>query len=155
MPGSLYSRYGVHELEALARRESVLSGDIDFARLPRLVGLLESDRGSVRASLRFRQHGEGWPIIVLEYDTTVRLECQRCLEPVEYRLGERIEFAVLESASLELRLPKEYEPLVLEDERLRPATLVEDEIIVSLPLVPRHEPPHVCAHRIGRADGAP
>ncbi|HEX5418955.1 MAG TPA: YceD family protein [Gammaproteobacteria bacterium] len=142
MPESLYRWYGARELEAMARRESALSGEIDIARLPRLASLLQSQRGSVSASLRFRQDERGRTtvaVIDLEYDTRVELVCQRCLEAVEYRLEDRVQLAVLENASLEQYLPKEYEPLVLEGERLMPATLVEDEIIISLPLVPRHE----------------
>jgi uncharacterized protein len=123
----------------MARRESALSGEMDIARLPRLASLLSSDRGRVSARLRFRQDERGWPVIDLEWHTRLELVCQRCLEAVEYRLNDRVQLAVLESASLEQYLPKEYEPLVLEGERLRPATLVEDELIISLPLVPRHE----------------
>jgi uncharacterized protein len=145
MPGSLYSRYGARDVEAMARRESVVSGEIGLEKLTRLAGLLDSDHGSVKARLHFRQHGGGWPIIELEYDTSVRLVCQRCLEPVDYRIKDRVDLAVLESAALEQHLPEGYEPLLLEDGRLMPATLIEDEIIIALPLVPRHEPAEACA----------
>ncbi len=139
MPGSLYSRYGARDLAAMAERGTVLEGEIPLEKLPRLAPLLESARGSVRAAFRFRQDERGWPIIALEYDAGVRLVCQRCLASVDYELEDRVEFAVLESSAMAQHLPDEYEPLVLEDERLSPATLVEDELIISLPLVPRHE----------------
>lgn len=152
MPGSLYSWYGAGELETLARRGGVLSGEIDLGKLTRLAQLLASDRGSVKASLRFRQASGGWPIIELEYDTAVQLTCQRCLEPVGYRIEGRVEFAVLDSPSMEEHLPKECEPLVLEDERLMPAMLIEDELIISLPLVPRHEDVAACGSSVREAD---
>jgi uncharacterized metal-binding protein YceD (DUF177 family) len=34
--------------------------------------------------------------------------------------------------------PAEYEPFELEGGRLRPAQLIEDELIVAIPLVPKH-----------------
>jgi uncharacterized protein len=63
---------------------------------------------------------------------------------VDYRLEDRVEFAVLESLSEEELLPEGLEPLVLEGGRFRPATLIEDELIIALPLVPRHEPVEAC-----------
>ncbi|HEU4619140.1 MAG TPA: YceD family protein [Gammaproteobacteria bacterium] len=143
MPGSLYRWYGARELEALAKRGGTLQGELDLERLPRLAELLNSDRGSVKAALRFRQQG-GWLIIALEHAAVLELTCQRCLEPVAYRLEDTVELAVLESPSQEQRRPEGLEPLVLEDERFRPATLVEDELIIALPFVPRHESIEAC-----------
>jgi uncharacterized protein len=61
------------------------------------------------------------------------------LAPVEHHVKDKVEMALLESASLEQRLPEQYEPVVLEEDRLMPAMLIEDELIISLPIVPRHE----------------
>jgi uncharacterized protein len=144
MPGSLYSSYGVRELEAFAKHGTVLRGEIALKRLSRLLELLGSDRGSVRASLRFRQQSGGWLIIALEQDAVVDLTCQRCLELVEHRIEDRVEFAVLESPAEEERLPEGLEPLILEGGLIRPATLIEDELIIALPLVPRHESVEAC-----------
>lgn len=127
----------------MAKRESVLSGSIELPRLERLVGVLESRTGSVDARLRFRQSGGDWTIcsiIDVEYDTTVQLSCQRCLGPVDYRVEGGAHLAVLEDASLAQHLAEGFEPLVLEDERLVPLTLIEDEVLLALPLVPRHDP---------------
>lgn len=144
MPSSLYSWYGAAELGAFGERRSVLGGEIELNRLNRLAEMLSSDTGTVATEVRFRQDPGGWLIIQIEYDTTVQMLCQRCLEPLGYHVKDRVEMAVLESASLEKHLPEQYEPLVLEDERLMPAMLIEDELIISLPIVPRHERPEEC-----------
>jgi uncharacterized protein len=144
MPASLFSWYGLRELGALGARGSILSGDIELNRFNRLAGLLHSDAGSVRTTLRFRQERGGWLIIDVEYDTTVQLVCQRCLEPVDYHVSDHVEMALLETPSLEPHVPEGYEPLVLDEERLMPAMLIEDELIISLPIVPRHSRPEGC-----------
>ncbi|HEX7081934.1 MAG TPA: YceD family protein [Gammaproteobacteria bacterium] len=144
MPASLYSWYGARELGALGERGGVVGGEIELNRFNRLTELLQSDKGTVKATLRFRQDPGGWLIIDVEYETTVQLLCQRCLEPLEYPLRDRVEMVLLESASLEKHVPDRYEPLVLDDERLMPAILIEDELIISLPIVPRHERPEDC-----------
>jgi uncharacterized protein len=144
MPASLFSWYGPRELGALGERESVMSGEIALNRFNRLAGLLHSDAGTVTATLRFRQAMGGWLIIGVEYDTTVQLLCQRCLEPLDFHVRDHVEMALLEAPSLEPHVPQGYEPLVLDEDRLMPAMLVEDELIISLPIVPRHAGPEGC-----------
>lgn len=144
MPLPLFSWYGSRELGALGARESVLSGEIELNRFNRLAAMLHSDAGSVTTTLRFRQESGGWLIIDMEYDATVQLVCQRCLEPLDYRVRDHVEMALLESPSLEPHVPQGYEPLVLDEDRLMPAMLIEDELIISLPIVPRHDRPEGC-----------
>src|SRR5690606_21383843 len=101
MPASLFSWYGPRELDAMGKRGSVMRGEIELNRFNRLAGLLHSDTGSVTTTLRFRRERGGWLILDMEYDTTVQLVCQRCLEPVDYHVADRVEMALLESPSLE------------------------------------------------------
>lgn len=144
MPASLFSWYGARELQSLGERRSVLRGVIELKRFNRLKDALESDSGTVRAELRFRRDPEGWLVVELDYETTVQLKCQRCLAPIEYRIGDKVEVALLESEALEKHVPDRYEPLVMDEDRLMPAMLIEDELIISLPIVPRHERPEEC-----------
>lgn len=144
MPATLFSWYGPRELNALGERGGVLSGEIELNRFNRLAGLLHSDAGSVSATVRFRREGGGWLIIDMEYETTVQLVCQRCLEPLDHHLKDRVQLALLETPSLESHVPEAYEPLVLDEDRLMPAMLLEDELIISLPIVPRHARPEGC-----------
>jgi DUF177 domain-containing protein len=135
MSGSLHAWYSVHDLESLAARRGALSGEIELAKLPRLAALLHSAAGSVRASLRPSQRGEGGLVVTLEYEATVELICQRCLEPFHYAIAERVDFVPTESSGA---VPAGCEPLELEEGRLKPASVIEDELIVSVPLVPKH-----------------
>jgi len=80
MSGSLHAWYSLRDLESLADRGVTLSGELDIGRLTRLRGLLHSDSGSVRATLRFRQRGDGWLASEVEFRADVELVCQRCLE---------------------------------------------------------------------------
>jgi uncharacterized protein len=137
MSGSLHTWYSLRDLEALGARAAVLSGELPLARFARLVDLLHSDRGSVRATLSFRQRG-GWLGLSLTYETVVELTCQRCLEPLEQPLSATVEIALVEADAMGPHVPKGIEPVVAEGGRLNPAQLIEDELIVALPLVPKH-----------------
>ncbi len=138
MSGSLHAWYGLHDLESLGSRQAVLQGEIEQRRLPRLAESLHAADGSVRASLTFRQRADGVLIAELEYETTVQLLCQRCLEPFEQPLAGRVALALLEPAAAGSSVQPGYEPVELDDGRLQPSSLIEDELLISLPLVPKH-----------------
>lgn len=139
MSGSLHAWYGLRDLAALAGREAALSGRLDLSKLTRLVSLLRSDDGTVDATLRFRQRRDGWLAIELEYRGVVELTCQRCLEPLHHEIGERVELVVADEGAMPANAPPGFEPYELTRGRLNPGELVEDEVIVGLPLVPKHE----------------
>ena len=138
MSGSLHAWYSLRDLESLANRGVTLSGELEIGQLTRLRGLLHSDSGSVRATLRFRQRGDGWLASEVEYRADVELVCQRCLEPFRQELEENVNVVIADSDSLPTTVPTGFEPFELEDGRLQPVQLIEDEVIVAIPLVPKH-----------------
>ena len=138
MSGSLHAWYSLRDLESLADRGVTLSGELDIGRLTRLRGLLHSDSGSVKATLRFRQRGDGWLASEVEYRADVELICQRCLEPFRQALEDKVNVVIADSDSLPTTVPTGFEPFELEDGRLQPVQLIEDEVIVAIPLVPKH-----------------
>jgi uncharacterized protein len=153
MSNALHSWYSLRDLAALGERAAILRGEIRLRRLPRLSGLLSTDEGSVRASLSFRQRG-GWVTFELEYETTLELTCQRCLAPVRHCVSEKVNMIVMEESAMERHAPEGYEPLALDGDRIKPAELIEDELIVSLPLVPRHARTEECGGSSLEDDGA-
>jgi uncharacterized protein len=138
MSGSLRAWYSLRDLEELGGRQAKLEGELEVADLPRLAALLHSTAGSVRASLHFRQRGAGPVAATLALDATVDLVCQRCLEPFAQSIVERIELMLIEPGATAASMPDGYEPIELDDGRLLPARLIEDELIVSIPFVPKH-----------------
>lgn len=122
-----------------ARSGESLAGEFALADLARLGDILLSDQGAVTYRL---QGGvvAGRPVLDLVIDTAVRLLCQRCLEP--YRQVLRIERVIpVARDEAQLELWERDDPLLdalLADPGLGVLTLVEDEILLSLPVAPRH-----------------
>lgn len=150
MSGSLRAWYSLRDLEALGGRQGELDGELGLDGLPRLAGLLHSTAGSVRASLHFRQRGVGAVAATLELDATVELTCQRCLEPFEQPIKEHLELMLVEPGASSVSIPEGYEPVELDNGRLMPARLIEDELIVSIPLVPKHARIEDCGSLAGK-----
>lgn len=143
------------DLDRLAERNAELSGEIQLTKLARLRGMLREDDGSVQAVLTFRRRPDGWRVVGLRYGAVLQLTCQRCLEPMAYVADGHVELLILEDSSLESQAPASLEPIALDGDRFSPAQLIEDELIVSMPLVPRHTDAAQCgaiADRIERED---
>jgi uncharacterized protein len=139
MSGSLHAWYSLRDLESLANRGVTLGGELTIGKLARLKSLLHSDVGSVSATLRFRQRNDGWLATELGLKATVELVCQRCLEPFRHELAETANVVLADAASVPAVVPAGFEPFELAGGRLQPAELVEEELIVAIPLVPKHE----------------
>ena len=138
MPLSLYAWYSLNALESLGRRQALIAGEIEFERLTRFCELLHSEHGSVRVGFRFDQQAAGYTTVRLEYDASFELQCQRCLEPMEERVSRGASFVIVGGDSIPAGVPEDHEPVELSGDRFQPVGFVEDELIMSLPLIPRH-----------------
>lgn len=133
------------DLEALTARESVVAGAIALADMPRLRAALVSDQGEAAVELRFgRDEARRW-VIRGHVEAQLWLNCQRCLQDYPQPLCNEFQLAVVGSESEAERLPDELDPLLLEEnQRLRTRDLVEDELILALPVVARHPQGQPC-----------
>jgi uncharacterized protein len=146
------------DVAAFAAAEGVLAGAWTAERLPRLVAAtLAPPEGQPRAAIDWRVVGARRvllgagvrPALQVEASTEVALECQRCLQPMRLALEaeRRIYFVEGEDAAAALDAENEDDVLALTP-TLDLQALVEDELLLALPLVPRHE---VCPEPLPRA----
>ena len=112
-------------------------GRIPLASMPRLRDSLLQPDGDVRYGVVFGTDALKVPFVELRIEAVLPLQCQsslrRFLLPVqtEQRLG------LIRDEADEAALPPEYEALLVPaDGMVRPAELVEDELILALPVVP-------------------
>lgn len=75
----------------------------------------------------------------------IELVCQRCLSPLALRLTVPVSLGLIRSEAEAARLPDGYDPLPLADDGARAADVVEDELLLALPQIPRHEDVRDCA----------
>jgi uncharacterized protein len=144
MSGSLHTWYSLPDLDGFAERQVELTGEVELKRLSRLRDMLHADDGSVRVGVRFGPSRRGWVPMRVEYEATVRLICQRCLDPMDFEVAVVAKLGLIDNAAAESLLPEDYEAVLLEEDRFNPAQLLEDELLMALPLVPRHEKLEEC-----------
>jgi uncharacterized protein len=125
----------------LAGRAATLERRLQLAQLPRLVEAGALDGTDVRARLEFGTF-DGRTTIAVRIEGDVYLACQRCLKPCACAVDETASLAVV--ASDEDDVPGGYEPLLGDAERLSLAEVVEEQVLLGLPLVPMHETAAQC-----------
>ncbi|MGK0673346.1 MAG: YceD family protein [Halothiobacillaceae bacterium] len=134
------------DIRALACQGITLEGEVHATKLPRLQGTVLRD-ASIRFSLSFGKNDEGRAVVTGRVQGTVELVCQRCLDAVAIELDVAVGLGGVDSEEEAKRLPPELDPLILGEEWVCLADLIEDEILLALPVVPMHPHPCVPAYR--------
>ncbi len=118
----------------------IFSARIDVAMLPRLAEAVLEPVGEVDLELMFDRDDQGQARVHGVIRAHLTLECQRCLGPMSYTLDTQLNLALVAGAEEAERLPDSYDPLLVEEPRIRLLDIVEDELLLSLPQVSRHAP---------------
>ena len=135
-PGAASSAGHIDGLQ-FARSGSVREGTLETGQLPRLAELHVTVR---RAGFRLSGaiNGNGKPVLNLRASAEGSMPCQRCLGQVDLVLAVDAEL-VLSRSLEEIETADDEVDRVLADRTMDVARLVEDELILELPMVPRHE----------------
>ena len=141
------------DVEAFAKEGASLDGRWSLAQLDRLAesALAEPDSDveatsgrevswQVRGELRALRGGDSQLWLHLNAHTELPLECQRCLKPVVTGVDTERSFLFVrgEDAAAQLDADSEDDVLAL-TRALDLRELIEDELLLALPLVPRHD----------------
>ncbi len=137
-----------------ARAEQSVVDSIPVASLKRLEDVLFDAEGAVSYEVRGGRSARNRPQLELRITGRLHLQCQRCLGLLNYAVDvTNILLLVAYGAQADDEVDDPEAPDVIEaNPQLDVAGLIEDEVLLSLPLAPRH-PEGACASRIGRAVG--
>lgn len=122
----------------LARQQQTLQGSCTIDIHDRLANLGVHSCDAIQYTLNFSRE-ETWVVVRGSIEATVVMRCQRCLQPVTLSLSVSPVLAMLDDEAKIETLPERYEPwLLTEDSMLSPLAMIEEELILALPLVPKH-----------------
>ncbi|MBA3731583.1 MAG: DUF177 domain-containing protein [Gammaproteobacteria bacterium] len=134
----------------LAEQQARLRDTLPLARLKRLGRLLmtsdglTASSGTVYVSLSFGHNAGGLTVVAGEIRTRLEMECQRCLRPYMQSIDRRFELVLARGEVEAERLLSEYEVLELGDTDIFSQDLIEDELLLSMPLIPAHADAALC-----------
>lgn len=113
-------------------------GRLQLAALPRLAGALASPEGQVTYRIDCDRDDERRARIQGSADATLVVTCQRCMGPMHLPVHVDFLLAVVTGEDEAAQLPDAYDPLLLEDGQLDLASVIEDELLLALPVAPLH-----------------
>lgn len=137
------------DVEGFARAAGTLDGELQALTLGRLAEMAADDapasgwpavRWQARGEQRAVRGGEPQVWLHLQAQAEVSLCCQRCLQPVRLPLELEREYRFVRDEELAASEDVDAEEDVLSlGGRFDLIELIEDELLMALPLVPRHE----------------
>jgi uncharacterized protein len=119
-------------------RNACFEGVWPVSAFTRLAEVVYKDQGEIKARLKFGTRA-GTNCLDGHVQAELVLRCERCLEPMKQQIESDFRFGLITSEDEADSLPKEFEPLLASNYELSLLELVEDEILLSLPIVARHD----------------
>ncbi len=115
-----------------------IEGFYPMSKLDRLSEASLGKEGYITAKLEFTD-SVGFASLKGKVSAKLLVECQRCLEPVETELTGSFKFALVNSEEDFELLPEEFEPHLIVGEEQSLIELIEDELLLCLPMVTIHD----------------
>lgn len=116
-----------------ARR--VFEGRLAIHSMPRLCEALANGGGDVGYRMEFGTDAFGTAYLRLELEAGLSLVCQRTLDVFVLPVVIRQAFGLIADEADEAALPEPYEALLASDGQLALRDVIEDELILALPVV--------------------
>ena len=116
-----------------ARR--IFTGTLPLSMLPRLCESLANGEGGADFEIAFDTDDFGIAFLALQVSARLPLVCQRSLEVFELPVSIHQQLGLIADEADEAGLPERYEPLLVTDAQLRLQDVIEDELILALPVV--------------------
>lgn len=121
---------------AQARRE--FSGSVLLTRLDRVLDLIDpADGDEIGFEIGFHLDDQRQACARVRVYGLVPMVCQRTLERYQQPIDSASVVGMVDSLRAAEALPEDYDPLVLEESRIRLEDLIAEELLLGLPLVPR------------------
>jgi len=132
------ARFVIDALD-FVRNAGAHHGKITPAELERLQDYLSDNHGRLEYTVSGILDGDGSPILRIVVKGTINLQCQRCLAGLVHVLDLKADLLLARDESELSRLDEdESVDGVLAVPEMDVLVLIEDEVILSLPISPRH-----------------
>ena len=127
----------------LARQGKQFDGSLALEQFGQLVDSLADDKGEVQVSLHFYMSEDHRVILEGSVSATLKMICQRCLDIADIPVTADLRLMGVLTDEQAKALPGEFEPMMMGDEPVELLPLLEEELLLALPIVAYH-PPEDC-----------
>ena len=122
-----------------AQRRLECEGYFELTGMDRLLAECGDTQGNVYVKVLFEVDEQGLVVISGNGSTTVSLACQRCNEFYSQDLEIEFSFSPAKNEEAAEKLPSYYDAIELDENgEVNLRDLVEDELLLEIPLIPKH-----------------
>ncbi len=121
----------------MAERGRCFVGKMSLQKMDRLAEALVENIGGVDYELEFVKEGKT-SAIKGRIQAVLMLECQVCLGRMEFVVDTVLNLAAVVSLDESAQLTDCYEPLIVTEGKSVAKDIIEDELLLALPIIPRH-----------------
>lgn len=125
------------DVERVSRAQATFEFDIALMELARVAARADQVGGNVSGIVRFGRHDDTATAQVVMHGTAI-MRCQRCMQPVSLPVSSSVRVALLQDAGDAGAVPAPLEPVLAAGGWISVGELAEEELLLSLPIVPRH-----------------
>ena len=122
----------------LADKKRRYKGRIPLKSMERLLDIVKNQDDFAAFELNFAKSGKLSTIDGF-IGAKIRLECQNCLEQLEISVNSGVKLAIVLSIEEAGLIPDDYEPLLCNERTIEFKDIIEDEILLSIPVIPKHQ----------------
>lgn len=117
------------------RRE--YSGQLSYSEMTRVHDNVLSSSQPIIVELQFAKERK-FIVVTGRIYGDLMLECAACLGDMVFPVNIDVRLAIISDETLVDLVPESYDPWLMETDKLMLSTLVEDELLLELPVIARH-----------------
>ena len=121
-----------------ASQERNIVGELKYSQLTRIQDDVEPSSTPIKADLKFSRIGK-FVVLTGRISCNLVLQCAACLELMDFPVDLDVKLAVINNEALLSLIPDGYEPCLIEGDHLMINHVVEDELVLVLPSIARHD----------------
>ena len=126
------------KLLKFAKKNLSVTDEFNIEVLPRINEIASNNSDKIKVNYSFYLENDTTPCLDGEVSLIIYLACQRCLEGLPFSLDFNFSLAFVKNENQAEKLSKHLELYLFEDEELSLIDLISDEILLSIPMAPKH-----------------
>jgi uncharacterized protein len=122
-----------------AKQGRQIEGDLAIREMPRIVDLTPKPDSKLHVTMSFSTSSMQFPFVKGTIEGQVVQSCQRCLGDTVVEIDQQFELLLISPDSAELATQEGHDLFEYSGQFISTIELIEDETILAMPIVPRHE----------------
>lgn len=121
-----------------ADQRRVFSGKLMYQEMSRIHNDIDESTPDVQVDIEFAREGK-FIVVTGRIQGYLVLQCAACLEALHFPIDIDVRLAVINDEALVTLIPKGFEPKIFDGEKLVLSELIEDELVLAMPDIARHD----------------